>query len=152
MNFEDLNQEVQKALNKRENWHIESPNNPICALCQKKIDDVVPIRLWIDNVEGETLEIDFHTNCFFDQNKEEGDEGEHYPTKEELDERNATRIKDIQNHDEAYCPQERCYISDLMKCMFCHYGHMTECHYPYDCNSDYCNHYKQNEGEGEPIF
>lgn len=43
-----------------------------------------------------------------------------------------------------WCEMENSKISDLAKCMFCKYGHMTECHYPYTCDSDYCNHY---EGE-----
>lgn len=28
-----------------------------------------------------------------------------------------------------------------MGCMFCDYGHMTECHYPHKCDSEHCHHY-----------
>lgn len=28
-----------------------------------------------------------------------------------------------------------------MACMFCPYGHMTECHYPYTCDEAECSHY-----------
>ncbi len=41
-----------------------------------------------------------------------------------------------------WCELENSKISNLGKCMFCKFGHMTECHHPYDCNSEYCNHYK----------
>jgi hypothetical protein len=26
--------------------------------------------------------------------------------------------------------------------MFCQYGHMTECHYPHDCEAAMCGHYQ----------
>jgi hypothetical protein len=28
-------------------------------------------------------------------------------------------------------------------CMFCPYGHMLECHYPYTCDEVECSHYEQ---------
>lgn len=35
-----------------------------------------------------------------------------------------------------------------MKCMFCSYGHMAfDCHFPYDCNSEFCNHYDHQKEE-----
>jgi len=38
-----------------------------------------------------------------------------------------------------------------MACMFCSYGHMTECHYPYTCEEAECSHYQQEmEAEGYP--
>lgn len=40
-----------------------------------------------------------------------------------------------------WCELENSKISNLAKCMFCKHGHMTECHHPYTCDSDYCNHY-----------
>lgn len=30
-----------------------------------------------------------------------------------------------------------------MACMFCHFGHMTECHYPATCEEAKCSHYQQ---------
>lgn len=30
-------------------------------------------------------------------------------------------------------------------CMFCPFGHLTECHYPYTCDNDYCHHYDHLE-------
>lgn len=29
-----------------------------------------------------------------------------------------------------------------MACMFCPYGHLTECHYPYTCQEAQCSHYQ----------
>lgn len=44
-----------------------------------------------------------------------------------------------------------------MRCMFCPYGHMTECHHPFTCDEAECSHYHQSieddyfdyEDEGE---
>jgi hypothetical protein len=30
-----------------------------------------------------------------------------------------------------------------MACMFCPYGHMLECHWPYTCEEAECSHYQQ---------
>jgi hypothetical protein len=30
-----------------------------------------------------------------------------------------------------------------MACMFCAYGHMTNCHYPLTCEEAECSHYKE---------
>jgi hypothetical protein len=30
-----------------------------------------------------------------------------------------------------------------MDCMFCRYGHMLECHFPYTCEEVECGHYHQ---------
>ena len=30
-----------------------------------------------------------------------------------------------------------------MACMFCQYGHMLECHFPYTCEEVECSHYLQ---------
>ncbi|MBD3215187.1 MAG: hypothetical protein GF311_21450 [Candidatus Lokiarchaeota archaeon] len=36
-------------------------------------------------------------------------------------------------------------IENLGACFhFCSYGHMTECHYPYTCESEYCQHYRES--------
>jgi hypothetical protein len=68
-----------------------------------------------------------------------------FPTREDIRLRNLDRIEDLQKRGIVYCPAEKSNITNLMKCMFCAYGHMTECHYPYDCNSEYCNHYNNVE-------
>ncbi len=44
-----------------------------------------------------------------------------------------------------WCEMVKEEISNLMKCMFCPYGHITECHYPYNCNSEFCNHYPEED-------
>lgn len=37
-----------------------------------------------------------------------------------------------------------------MACMFCWYGHMTECHYPLTCEEAQCSHYQaEMDAEGE---
>lgn len=33
----------------------------------------------------------------------------------------------------------------LAGCMFCSYGHLTECHYPYTCDSDVCHYYGKDD-------
>ena len=54
-------------------------------------------------------------------------------------------IKDLEKR-KVYCEHEKMYITNLMKCKIaCPYGHITECHYPYTCNSEYCNHYHYEE-------
>ena len=30
-----------------------------------------------------------------------------------------------------------------MACMFCPYGHLSECHYPFTCDEIDCSHYQQ---------
>lgn len=40
-------------------WHSDSPDQPTCAKCKKKIRDI-PLRLWTDNGN---LELDFHIEC-----------------------------------------------------------------------------------------
>lgn len=35
-----------------------------------------------------------------------------------------------------------------MACMFCSYGHMTECHYPETCEEANCSHYQVEMEEG----
>ena len=64
---------------------------------------------------------------------------------ENLRMRNLQRIVDTEEKQSVYCPLEKTHITNLMKCMFCQFGHMTECHYPHDCDSEYCNHYKEEE-------
>jgi len=45
------------------------------------------------------------------------------------------------NHPKVWCEMQKQKITNLMACNFCPYGHMMECHYPYICDSEYCNHY-----------
>lgn len=35
-----------------------------------------------------------------------------------------------------------CICPNPMAQMFCPYGHMTECHYPYTCDEAECSHYE----------
>lgn len=37
-----------------------------------------------------------------------------------------------------------------MACMFCPYGHVLECHYPYNCEKVKCSHYLQEMETEEP--
>jgi len=70
-----------------------------------------------------------------------------YPEPEDIEERNKDRILELTDKrtDYVYCPMYQRDINNLMMCMSCPYGHMTECHYPFGCNSGYCNHYKNHE-------
>lgn len=45
------------------------------------------------------------------------------------------------NNPEVWCGIRKTKITNLIACMFCSYGHMMECHHPYTCDSQYCNHY-----------
>ena len=41
--------------------------------------------------------------------------------------------------------------TNAMACMFCQFGHMTHCHYPYTCEDANCSHYQaEMEAEGYP--
>lgn len=40
-----------------------------------------------------------------------------------------------------FCPIVEGVQENPMGCWFCAFGHATECHFPYDCDSEYCNHY-----------
>ena len=41
-----------------------------------------------------------------------------------------------------FCPLAKNFIKNPMVChLNCRFGHMEECHYPYDCSSEYCGHY-----------
>ena len=47
------------------------------------------------------------------------------------------------------CPQGG---ANPMACMFCQYGHMTDCHYPLTCDEAECSHYRaEMEAEGEMV-
>lgn len=68
---------------------------------------------------------------------------EHPSIEQQLKKRNLLRNLALMesNHPEVWCEQQKAKITNLMACMFCSYGHMMECHYPYTCDSQYCNHY-----------
>jgi hypothetical protein len=34
-----------------------------------------------------------------------------------------------------------------VSCMFCPYGHMLECHYPFTCDEAECSHYQEEMEE-----
>jgi hypothetical protein len=38
-----------------------------------------------------------------------------------------------------------------VSCMFCSFGHMLDCHYPYTCEEANCSHY-QAEANQEPYY
>lgn len=40
---------------------------------------------------------------------------------------------------------KNCKCTDAGMAFFCPYGHLTECHYPHDCNTDFCHHYDNQE-------
>jgi len=72
------------------------------------------------------------------------------PTMEDINERNIRRLLDLKNEKKAYCPMYHQKIINIGGCMFCSYGHMTECHYPYTCDTEYCHHYpEENNIMGE---
>jgi hypothetical protein len=72
-----------------------------------------------------------------------------FPTDQDLKERNRQRFNDLrENKGSVYCPMYHKRIGNLAMChVGCMMGHMTECHYPYDCNSDYCEHYANDDLE-----
>ncbi|MCP6718908.1 MAG: hypothetical protein KJI71_01570 [Patescibacteria group bacterium] len=77
-----------------------------------------------------------------------------YPTGKDLKERNLNRFKKLQGQKQnpvVYCPQFHMEIQNIMMChVSCPFGHMLECHYPYEHNSDFCEHYKaQRELENQ---
>lgn len=39
-----------------------------------------------------------------------------------------------------FCPATKDNAEFQMNCFSCPYGHLMECHYPFDCDSPYCNH------------
>ncbi len=61
--------------------------------------------------------------------------------------RNLMRFWDLSNSKSIsiFCPMDEKNITNLARCMFCAYGHMTECHHPHTCDSEYCNHYNYQE-------
>ena len=68
------------------------------------------------------------------------------PTIKEISKRNIKRIFDLKGKKACYCPIIKDYMKNLMIChLTCQYGHITECHYPYKCQPDLCNHYQDNE-------
>ena len=72
------------------------------------------------------------------------------PTIFDLKQRNLRRIFDLKEKKFIYCPIIREYTENIMIChIACPFGHITECHYPYDCQLPYCNHFKQLKSQSE---
>jgi hypothetical protein len=71
-----------------------------------------------------------------------------HPTFEDLRERNIQRLCALKEQKRVYCPMYQLQIENVGTCHFCSYGHMTECHYPYTCDSRYCQHYAEQELTG----
>lgn len=68
------------------------------------------------------------------------------PTLNDLKKRNLRRIFDLKEKKNVYCPIIKEYTKNLMIChLACPFGHFTECHYPFSCQSLYCNHTKISE-------
>ncbi len=44
------------------------------------------------------------------------------------------------------CPVRNNMRMTPMACIFCPYGHMCECHFPYTCEEVDCSHYHQEIG------
>ena len=79
---------------------------------------------------------------------EEFEKIENPSIEQQLKKRNLLRNLALMDSDrpEVWCALHNTKITNLMACMLCPYGHITECHHPYTCDSQYCNHYKyQNE-------
>ncbi|KKL17257.1 hypothetical protein LCGC14_2487360 [marine sediment metagenome] len=57
---DNLKDEVKVLLRNPTNYTNLSEDEPICALCKKRVIDDVPLRLWEGN-----LEISFHIECAF---------------------------------------------------------------------------------------
>ena len=67
-----------------------------------------------------------------------------------MDNRSRAHIEELEKHsrfptgigqiERGECP---CGGVTPMACMFCPFGHMLECHYPYTCEEVECSHYQQ---------
>ena len=58
--MEILNKKAKEAMKDVAKWTHVSEDEPMCVLCEKRIIDDVPLRLF--NLE-ENTEIDFHVDC-----------------------------------------------------------------------------------------
>jgi hypothetical protein len=63
-------------------------------------------------------------------------------TYEKIKLRNLRRMITLQS-GHAFCPRDKreLFEDDLFSCMVCKFGHISECHHPFDCYSAFCNHY-----------
>jgi len=58
--------------------------------------------------------------------------------------RNLDRLKSLLSNKPLFCPKLNRDIIDKSKCIFCEFGHITECHYPHRCfEGKFCNHYRR---------
>jgi len=66
--------------------------------------------------------------------------------KEKLQLRNLKRSFNIRDGF-IYCPlkEKKLPKGKFINCWFCAYGHFLFCHYPYSCDSEYCNKNKFQE-------
>lgn len=66
--------------------------------------------------------------------------------KEKLQLRNLKRFFNIKDGF-VYCPlkEKKLPREKFITCWFCAYGHFLFCHYPYTCDSEYCNKNKFQE-------
>lgn len=75
-----------------------------------------------------------------------------------MDEKSRARIRELEEHsrfptgigkiDRGECPTGGL---NPMACMFCPYGHILCCHFPYTCEEVECSHYQQ-EMEAESDY
>lgn len=47
------------------------------------------------------------------------------------------------------CPMNDNERVPPMRCMFCPYGHMIECHHPFTCDEAECSHYSEDDYEAD---
>lgn len=50
------------------------------------------------------------------------------------------------------CPANNNEKVPPMRCMFCPYGHMLDCHYPFTCDEAECSHYFEDIEDDEDYF
>ena len=60
------------------------------------------------------------------------------------DEASRVASKEVESMGAAKTSTSQCPIGGTgpMACMFCQYGHMTDCHYPLTCEEANCSHYQ----------
>jgi hypothetical protein len=71
-----------------------------------------------------------------------------------IDEESRKRISDLEKNSRfptgiGRIDRGECPLGGLnpMECMFCSYGHMLECHYPYTCEEAQCSHWEREMDE-----
>lgn len=71
-----------------------------------------------------------------------------------MDDRTRANIEEMEKHSRfptgvGQIERGECEVGALnpMACMFCPFGHMLECHYPYTCEEAECSHYQREVEE-----